>query len=238
MEKQEANPQVLESPGNPQLEQCSNLELKPSKSSISPLLLSLLMLILGGSMVFAYFKFLPPEKTKPEVTPTTTPLVKQPTLIPSPATEKDETADWKTYKNEEAKTKYSLHYPSDWLISKTSQKSDAGETMENILTLTKNGNKIIISQFIGGFPSCLFAGDPDQEGPSVRFNDYKEFEIAGHTVRRAKSLENEHYSFCEKKENGFAAITTFGTISYIISGESSQDKISEMDEIVKTLQLL
>lgn len=75
------------------------------------ILLSLLMFVLGGASVFAYFTFLKPEKVAPQ--PTVSPTV-FPVASPTPSPSPDITVGWETYKNE--RHEYILRYPSNFLI--------------------------------------------------------------------------------------------------------------------------
>lgn len=78
-------------------------EVKPKKSFLLPVLLSLGTLVLGGSLVFAYFTFLEPGKITPQPAAS---------LIPSPSASPDLTAEWESYTNGEHS--FSLRYPKDW----------------------------------------------------------------------------------------------------------------------------
>lgn len=86
-----AEPEGVQLPKEPQL-----LENKPCCSKLTSILLGFLLFLLGGLAVFAYFSFLPSEKTKPEVMPTTAPLVKQPSPTPLPSIEKNGTIEQKS----------------------------------------------------------------------------------------------------------------------------------------------
>lgn len=83
-------------------------EVKSKISLLLPILLSLVMFLLGGVVVFAYFVFLRPEKVVP---PTISP---SPSLIPSPSPSSDSTTNWKTYRSE--KHGFAFDYSSTWQI--------------------------------------------------------------------------------------------------------------------------
>lgn len=78
-------------------------ENKPSL--VLPITLSLMMLLLGGGLVFVYFTFLKPGKMVPQATVFPSP---SPVSSPSP----DSTADWKVYEDKDFN--FTLRYPSDW----------------------------------------------------------------------------------------------------------------------------
>ena len=84
-------------------------EVKPKKSNLSQILLSLLMFFLGGIIVFTFFKFLKKEKTVPQPVVSPTPV-----SIPSPLPSLDPTVNWQTYKNEEYQ--YEFNHPENWVL--------------------------------------------------------------------------------------------------------------------------
>ena len=81
-------------------------ELKPKNPYLLPILLSLVILLLGGVLVFAYFIFLKPQKmvSQPTASPT---VVPSPTSFPSPSP--DPTAGWETIENDNG---YKISYPA------------------------------------------------------------------------------------------------------------------------------
>lgn len=98
-------------------------ENKPKSPFFSSILLSLVMFVLGGGLVFGYFRFLKSEKvavSQPTVSPT-------PSLTPTPSPSPDVTTDWKIYKN--ATYGYSLRYPKDWEINAKNAEESTNATL-------------------------------------------------------------------------------------------------------------
>jgi hypothetical protein len=95
----------------------STPEVKTKNPILLPILLSLVMFLLGGAVVFAYFVFLKPEKVVPQlaVSPSPSPVpISSPTPFPSPTP--DVTIDWKTYTDVEER--FSFRYPPTWEMNK------------------------------------------------------------------------------------------------------------------------
>lgn len=98
MENIEQSQPVSEKPTAPEITNPSTPVVRLQKSSILlPILLSLLMFLLGGALVFAYFVFIKPAKVVPQPTVSPSPFLSP---APTPSIE-DQTADWKVYRNED-----------------------------------------------------------------------------------------------------------------------------------------
>jgi len=211
----------------------------PKKDWLEITLFSVIgLLILSGAAYGAYrygTQVAQKPETKASVPSTLT--SEQPAI--SPPVE-EQTEGWKTYRNEDAATKYSLKYPESWQISREHRDLE-GESRPayDTTTLTKGGYKIVISQFLGGVANCLFPGDPDKKGMHGRYGDYVEMKLVGKIVRRARPLGSQtHYVFCEKMNGEFVAITPVGTVSYEVPPQESEARLHEMDSIVKTLKII
>lgn len=197
----------------------------------------LALLILSGAIYAGYWHIIRAIRKPASELATPAHTSQQPS--PTPLFE-EHIENWKTYRNEEAATKYSLKYPGGWQISREHRDLE-GESRPayDTTTLTKGDYKIRVSQFLGGVANCLFPGDPDKEGMYRRYEDYVEMKLAGKIVRRAKPLGSQtQYVFCERMDGEFVAITSVGTVSYEVPSQESEARLREMDSIVKTLKLI
>ena len=131
--------------------------------------------------------------------------------------------------------KYQMTVPSGWQDTRESQ----GEDNEKII-LTKGSYQISITQ--GGFGGavCLFPGDPDIEGPSARYDSYKEITTnSGDLFRRSwtgNELTSQGFAICHKTQYGWGAPTLYGHIAFITPAAKTRAMIDEMDSILSSLK--
>jgi len=131
--------------------------------------------------------------------------------------------------------KYQMTVPSGWQDTRESQ----GEDNEKII-LTKGSYQISITQ--GGFGGavCLFPGDPDIDGPSARYDSYKEITTnSGDLFRRSwtgNELTSQGFAICHKTQYGWGAPTLYGHIAFITPAAKTRAMIDEMDSILSSLK--
>jgi hypothetical protein len=77
--------------------------------------------LVGVGLLIFYLYQGSSEETTTTTTKTSTPSAKTAT----PSAEKDETANWKTYKNEQAQ--FALDYPPDWVVSARKKLADSDD---------------------------------------------------------------------------------------------------------------
>ena len=107
--------------------------------------------------------------------------------------------------------KYTLEVPASWTMSRESHTKD-----DEKITLTAPGGSPSLSILQGGFGGavCLYAGDADQEGPSVRYTSFVEIKTkSGATLRRGTPESGSGYGICELTQYGWSNPTLFGAIS-------------------------
>lgn len=130
--------------------------------------------------------------------------------------------------------KYELTVPEGWSSNKESQTKD-----DERLTLTNGEYSITITQ--GGFGGsvCLFPGDADFEGPSVRYDNFKDLKTkSGDQLRRTwtgAELEANGYGICQNTQYGWGAPTMYGHIAFITPKNPSAEKLVEMDNIISSI---
>lgn len=159
------------------------------------------------------------------------------------------TADWETYINQEIENQeiekressfssYKLEYPSNWVVKKP---SDEGFVAE----LSNSDYKITINQGAMGEEVCIFPGEPDFEGPSVKYSDYKEIKTdKGILFRRGqseyiRSFEKEViFSVCQAETSSgrYVKPTKFGGIGYHLPKVYDQKILDQMDVIISTIE--
>jgi hypothetical protein len=130
--------------------------------------------------------------------------------------------------------KYEISVQQNWKDSMESQNKDNEK-----LILTNGEYKITITQ--GGFGGavCLFPGDADVEGPSARYENYKEIKTeSGDQLRRAwtgSELESKGFGICQNTEYGWGTPTLYGHISYTTPSSPDPAKLTEMDSILASI---
>jgi len=131
--------------------------------------------------------------------------------------------------------KYQMTVPSEWQDSRESQGADN----EKII-LTKGAYQLSITQ--GGFGGavCLFPGDADIEGPSARYDAYKELTTqSGDLFRRSwtgTELTSSGFAICHKTQYGWGAPTLYGHIAFITPAAKTRAMIDELDAILSSLK--
>lgn len=131
--------------------------------------------------------------------------------------------------------KYQMTVPSGWQDTRESQGAD-----DEKIILTKGSYQISITQ--GGFGGavCLFPGDPDIEGPSARYDSYKEITTnSGDLFRRSwtgNELTSQGFAICHKTQYGWGAPTLYGHIAFITPAAKTRAMIDEMDSILSSLK--
>lgn len=158
----ETEPQPISQPQVP--------EPKPKSSLLLPITLSLIMFVLGGALVFAWFTFLKPEKVVPQ--PIASPsAVSTPKPSPTPAIP----ADWKTYKD--ATYSYSIKYPPTWIVSRISEDPEEKERRVDFLSAPIEVGKdfpIMVSITVYDNPSKLSATEwVEKQAKVVKTDDPK-----------------------------------------------------------------
>lgn len=130
--------------------------------------------------------------------------------------------------------KYQLSIPTDWQNTRQSQTAD-----DEKIILTKGAYQISLTQ--GGFGGsiCLFPGDADSEGPSARYDAYKEITTkSGDLFRRSwtgEEMTTTGFGICHKSQYGWGAPTNYGHIAFITPVNKTKEMIEEMDAILASL---
>lgn len=129
LEQSQPQPEAKEPTASPVPQPVSQAPAEPKPSMVLPIVLSLVMFVLGGALVFAYFSFVKPQKLMPQATPSPTPV-----SSPSPSPSPDVTADWQVYRNE--KYKFSIRYSKNW---QADEKQIPGSDV--VVTFNKKGEQ-------------------------------------------------------------------------------------------------
>ncbi len=131
--------------------------------------------------------------------------------------------------------RYELMVPIDWTETKESQGAD-----DEKIILTKGSYQISITQGGFGGAACLFPGDADIEGPSARYEAYKELTTqSGDEFRRSwtgDELTSTGFAICHKTQYGWGAPTLYGHIAFITPTVKTRAMIDEMDAILSSLK--
>jgi hypothetical protein len=131
--------------------------------------------------------------------------------------------------------KYELTVPSDWEETRESEGAD-----DEKVTLTKGSYQFSILQGGFGGAACLYPGDADIEGPSARYDSYKEVTSEdGDLLRRSwtgDELASKGYGICQKTQYGWGAPSLFGSISFTTPTAKSRVMLDEMDAILASIK--
>ena len=194
-----------------------------------PILIILVILLIGGMSFFAGksgVKIPGVALTIPTVSPTATE-----TASPTPTAKPTKTV---TGGGILSFPKYQLTVPTDWQNTREAQGSD----VERII-LTKGAYQITILQGGFGGGACLYPGDPDMEGPSGRYEFYKEITSkSGDMFRRSwdgDEMTADGFGICHKSQYGWGSPTGYGSISFITPITKTREMIDEMDAILASL---
>lgn len=131
---------------------------------------------------------------------------------------------------------YRLKASSEWIIKRDNQEVNR-IIVDEKLYLTKDGYQISIFQGATGGALCLYSTDPDFEGPSSRFEYFKELTSKdGRILRRGGDLNDTGFTVCQKSQDGtFIQPTNYGHISIKLPIDWSQETLDEIDLILSSL---
>jgi hypothetical protein len=196
-----------------------------------PILIILLILLVGGMAFFAGksgVKVPGVALTTPTASPTATGTA---TPTPTPTVKPTKTV---TGGGILSFPKYQLTVPTDWQNTRESQTAD-----DERIILIKGAYKITILQGGFGGGACLYPGDPDMEGPSGRYEFYKEITSkSGDMFRRSwdgDEMTADGFGICHKSQYGWGSPTGYGSISFITPITKTREMIDEMDAILASL---
>lgn len=191
-----------------------------------PILIILVILLIGGMAFFAGksgVKVPGVTLTTPTLSPTATV-----TASPTPTAKPTKTVIGGGILSF---PKYQVTIPTDWQNTRESQGAD-----DEKIILTKGAFQISITQGGFGGAACLYPGDPDQEGPSGRYEFYKEITTkSGDLFRRSwdgDEMTSKGFGVCHKSQYGWGAPTAYGHISYQTPVAKSREMLDEMDAIL------
>ncbi|MBP9719462.1 MAG: hypothetical protein KBD46_03250 [Candidatus Levybacteria bacterium] len=128
---------------------------------------------------------------------------------------------------------YSLQIPDGW-----SEKKDVTPGVIDKLTLSNGDYSLSIYQAAIGGGGCRYKGDPEQM-MSQTFGNYVDITNNNEQYRRSWNDEGkdmQSYTICQKGTDTYGAPTQFGAISYTTPKNVDTKILSEMDEIVASLQ--
>ncbi|MDO8341324.1 MAG: hypothetical protein Q7T59_05100, partial [Candidatus Woesebacteria bacterium] len=171
----------------------------------------ILVILIIGAMTYGgyYFGIKTKEIKKPQAE-TTTSSENLPTSTPTPT---QTTKPLITINGGVPKSaglsydQYSLQASGDWVIKRENQ-----TVADEKLYLSKDDYQITIFQGETGGALCLYSVYPDFEGPSSRYNFFKELTSKDNrTLRRSGDLNGLGFTICQKYSDGsFGQPTNYG----------------------------
>jgi hypothetical protein len=194
-----------------------------------PILIAIIIILVGALSFSVGKSGLPFGKSVPSqenaTSPTTTPAAEAPEM----ATQKVTGGGILSF------PEYELTVPSDWEVKRESE----GQDNQKVI-LTKGSYQFSILQGGFGGAACLYEGDADIEGPSARYDDYKEITSQdGDSFRRSwtgTELAASGYGICQKTQYGWGAPSLYGSISFVTPAVKSSQMLNEMDEILASIR--
>jgi hypothetical protein len=131
---------------------------------------------------------------------------------------------------------YTIKYPTTWTLKDESPV----ESQSSRVILTKSGYSITIYQAAMGGARCIYEGDlPNGPYSDKRGLARVDVQTGFGSLRRteATSQTGKAYSFCQldKDSGSYGSITSIGTISYITPTNPDQAILTEMDNIIKSV---
>ena len=144
----------------PANEEPTSQRLTVGKKYVNWLLIGLVILLLGGTGVFAFKYYelkqqIDNQQPTPSAQPTKVTITPSPTLSPSPIT--SPTVNLKTYSNE--KYRFSFNYPQSWQMNEIQGPDGPGVSFSNVF----DGHTISITVWrITGFGYCYKYGEREE----------------------------------------------------------------------------
>ncbi|MDP3917935.1 MAG: hypothetical protein Q8Q30_02045 [Candidatus Woesebacteria bacterium] len=128
---------------------------------------------------------------------------------------------------------YSITAPEEWIAKKESQ-----TVTDERLILTKGEYQINIFQAATGGALCLYPGDADFEGPSSRFEFFKDLTSEDNrTLRRSWNTNDLGFTVCQKGQDGsYIQPTNYGHISISVPDAQDNKVLEEIDSIISSLK--
>jgi len=133
--------------------------------------------------------------------------------------------------------KYEITVPAGWIEKKESENKDSEKVI-----VTKNDYQISITQGGFGGAACLYPGEADIEGPSARYDNFKEITtLSDDSLRRSwtgQEMASKGFGICHKSQYGWQAPTLYGHIAFITPISKTKFMLDEMDNILASLKII
>lgn len=139
-----------------------------------------------------------------------------------------------------------VEYPDSW-IKEVKYLNSSNSNSNFSFNLSKNNHFISIVQTGMGGAMCLFDKDKDYAGPSEDFrkNAYTDLQTNLGFLRRAEIKDEANnklrFAFCMDQRSNYGYFTiplSIGALNYQVPTNFDPSIIREMDEIVKTIQII
>jgi len=131
--------------------------------------------------------------------------------------------------------KYEITIPLEWQETREVENKDNEKVI-----VSKDNYQISITQGGFGGAACLYPGDADIEGPSARYDGYKEITtLSKDLLRRSwtgQEMASKGFGICHKSQYGWQAPTLYGHISFITPISKMKSILEEMDNILSSLK--
>ena len=199
----------------------------------------ILILAILAAMIYGgyYFGIKTKEIEKPQAETTSNEELTVESPIPTIEEEKLITINGGVTKNAGLSfDQYSLKASDEWIIKRDNQEVNQ-IIVDEKLYLTKGEYQINIFQGATGGALCLYPTDANFEGPSSRFEYFKELNTQDERIlRRSGNINDTRFTICQKSTDGtFMQPTTYGHVSIKLPENWNQETLDEIDLILSSL---
>lgn len=164
--------------------------------------------------------------TSPTPTPAPTAVSPSPSPLPSPSTKTVSGGGVLSF------PRYEITVPLDWTVAR--EIPDA-----NSEKLTVSSDQLAVSILEGGFGGavCLFPGDPDSEGPSGRYANFKDITTqSGDKLRRVWDDPAKGFGLCQLTQYGWGTPIIYGHVSLKTPPNPSAADLNTIDAILSSFK--
>ena len=196
----------------------------------------LVTVIIGLTVVVAYL--MGRQNLTPSLEPTPSPapneslftspssIVASPSPSPSPSTKTVSGGGVLSF------PRYEITVPNDWNVARETPDANSEK-------LTVSFDQLAISILEGGFGGavCLFPGDPDSEGPSARYTNFKDLTTQSNDqLRRVWDDPAKGFGLCQLTQYGWGTPIIYGHVSLKTPANPSAADLNTIDTVLSSFK--
>jgi hypothetical protein len=162
--------------------------------------------------------------------------------------DQSDTSTWITFITKD--NKYSIKYPSDWVLEDKSEEidlyGDGNTQLAHEIIISKNNHKFISRNPLAWSPSvCLYPDSQPYNGPSEIYQDFVEMKNQNNVYRRPRRSTYQtqntlSWTICkmETNTNNFTTYSGFGVAWYETPMQYNEQILETLDQILSTFLYL